>query len=172
MQMETKKEIKFESFFQKAMKGEKGYEIGCFVNGLCRWRAEDFGDDIISLTILIWNNSEVKLYYDWNKENAKNEQNLLKFIIKNNKKLMFFDGKNEIFAFGFEEDEDRDESIMIFYQHEETGCFIVASSKTLDIRVERYLRNNKVDAMKVFVDQIYSSLIKAPLIESGVDEVE
>lgn len=168
------KETKFENWIQKSIEGEKGFEIVYCNNGEWRWRAENYKDDIVSLVIVLWRNQEIKFTYVWDrdKEKISNEQNELKFVIKSNKKLMLFDGINEIFTFGFENDVENDESIMIFYQHEESGSFIVASTKAPEIRMERYLKNHDIDAMKVFVELICSRLIKAPLVESGVDEIE
>lgn len=149
-------EVKFKEWLEKLIRGEKGYEGICRREGKLLYQMEDYVENVTELFVYIWKDRQMIFEKIWKREN-KEENPLPCFIIKKHRKMLFYDGKDKLYNFGFEKKNSQKpkEFIVIYYKLDDEGTFIVASSEVPEIRQLSYIQEYKeADAMQEFLASI------------------
>lgn len=165
------KETKLKKWAEKALKGERGYEVV-----LCREKqwlcsSELFRGKINRMEMILWKDDHVLVRYFKDENNDMAEESSVMAVFKDDSKMLFFDGKDTVYSFGMETDSLQDIKMMFYYQVENAGVFVTASSQASEIKMFTYLKEEQTDALEHFILQIRKYLKEeVEIVESEVNK--
>lgn len=145
--MKTSINDTFQDWSRKGMIGKKNYEaVFPFKTGYIL-RSEEGREHIKEWMIIVWNKDEVVFQQQWKQEGCESD---LKagFVIKNQRKMLLYDGEETIYSFGVENKTDDEEEALIYYQSDLTATLVMASTAYPRIRMLDYvLGEDKADVV-------------------------
>lgn len=145
--------------FQKRMnlsiKGEEDYDAIFSYRGRYVLRSEGSSEELRILSIIIWQNGKMVFRQQWKKE--EQEENLsVALVLRKQKEMMIYDGKDIIYSFGMK-NEDNNEQAIIYFQSDITGNVVMASSRCPRVRVLSYIvKSPQNDAVTDIAQRIWA----------------
>lgn len=148
---------KFKNWLEKAVKGEKGYEAIISQNSLLQYYYENYKDEAEQMAVVIWKDNQPIYYFSKGADKKSEVPEALSIVIKKEKKMIFYDGKEMIYTFGLE-NEDENIMIMIFYQFHNSGSFIIGSSRARELQIFNYLKNTDPEPVELFTTYLLKQI--------------
>lgn len=147
---------KLQAWSRKALAGEKGYELLFHRNGEAICVTEKYEEDVLAYKIIVWNDNKVIFNASWEREKDVAMQSKIVLVIKNEKKVLLYDGKTKIYGIGIGAKENI--KILIYCKFEYAGNLIIASGEIPEVRVLSYFRSENQDAVHLLVTLLSDQL--------------
>ena len=158
-------EGKLQTWSQKALAGEKGYELLYHRNGEPICVSERYEEAVLAYRIIVWEDDKTVFNAVWEKEQNKAFEKDIALVIKKQKKLLLYDGESKVYGIG--EGAKDSLKIMAFYKFQYSGTLIIAVGEIPEIRILSYVRSKKQDAV-----HLLSSLIGDQFPVGNLAEVD
>lgn len=155
------KEEKFSNWFDKARKGEKGYDMMYRCKDTYIITSERDMEMITTLVLFVWEDKKLKFHYSWTVGQELEEKENVIFIIKKDKKLMLCLDNKEIYSFENKKENAGNEKVMIYWKSDFVSTLVFASNQAKEVEsvVSINSRDNEISAIEIVVNQIAKGLL-------------
>lgn len=162
--------MKFNEWFQGAMRGEESYLLVNKVDG--KWVVHDSGeqDEIFAISVVVFKENEPQVFYEWDKYTRCNNKRNFALIMKDEKKLMLQDEKEGLYAFGLPSQEDDIEKILIFFSTQDVNAVICTTKQQKHINMCFETLISSENSLQSCLGEIIHGLNKKDCIRNEVKE--
>lgn len=160
---------KSSKWYEKAKKGEKGYDMIARSNGKWYYTSRNDVEEISALTIIKAVGKKYECFYQWEDGKMTKEKDF-SIVIKDDQKLMLMDSEEGIFAFGLSEADDNVTDIVIIFVVKNVSTTITASKDTSEIEIRYCILASQKDILIEVLNYFFSGSLDDKTTEA--DDVE
>lgn len=163
---------KFDNWFMKAKEGNKDF---CLITkdteGQYYCVNNQMLEKVHSMLIAACKNNQFRIFFEWDAQSEKENKQELALVMKDDKKMILNDKLEGVISFGFPDNDDSIEKMIILLKTEGVNTIITAAKEASTIEVTYSVQHSKEDILHICFKELLHSLTEQEIDESEAKEI-